>query len=94
MFWPRFFDYGRTHANIQMPIHYQEAAYLYGNLEHEVDISKMPFSQQVKSDYAAFMDLANNATSESEDEMRPIFYTRFGHTFYYNYFFVHNLLLY
>ena len=94
MFWPRFFDYGRSHANQKMPIHYQEAAYMYGNLEHEVDISRMPFDEQVKRDYADFMDLANNATSESEDVMRPIFFTRFGHTFYYNYFFIHDLYMY
>ena len=94
LFWPRFFDYGRTHAGQKMPIHYQEAAYLFGNLEHGVDISKMPFEEQVKRDYDGVMDLANNATSESEDEMRPIFYTRFGHTYYYDYFFVHDLYSY
>jgi len=94
MFWPRFFEYASSHSGQRMPTHYQEAAYLYGNLEHEVDISKMPFDEQVKRDYAAFMDLANNATSSSEDEMRPIFYSRFGHTFYYNYFFVHDLNMY
>ena len=94
MFWPRFFDYIRSHPEVHMPTHYQEAAYLYGHLEHEVDISQMPFDDQVKRDYEAFMDLANNATSEDEDVMRPIFYARFGHTFYYNYFFVHDLLMY
>jgi hypothetical protein len=94
LFWPRFFDYAQSHSKERMPVHYQEAAYLYGNLEHEVDISKMPFDDQVKRDYAAFMDLANNATSESEEVMRPIFFQRFGHTFYYNYFFVHDLYLY
>ena len=94
LFWPRFFDYGRSHAGQKMPIHYQEAAYLFGNLEHGVDISKMPFDEQVKRDYDGVMDLANNATSESEDEMRPIFYTRFGHTYYYDYFFVHDLYSY
>ena len=94
MFWPRFFEYASSHPGQRMPTHYQEAAYLYGNLEHEVDISRMPFDEQVKRDYAALMDLANNATSSSEDEMRPIFYSRFGHTFYYNYFFVHDLNMY
>ncbi len=94
MFWPRFFDYAHAIGKEHMPTHYQEAAYLYGSLEHEVDISKLPFDDQVKRNYEAFMDLANNATSESEDVMRPIFYERFGHTFYYNYFFVHDLYLY
>ena len=50
--------------------------------------------QAERIDNDAFMDLANNATSESEDVMRPIFYERFGHTYYYNYFFVHDLYLY
>lgn len=94
MFWPRFFEYANSHQGERMPTHYQEAAYLYGSLENGVDISKMPFDDQVKRDYEAFMDLANNATSDSEDVMRPIFYERFGHTFYYNYFFVHDLFLY
>ena len=94
MFWPRFFEYANSHQGERMPTHYQEAAYLYGSLEHQVDISNMPFDDQVKRDYEAFMELANNATSDSEDVMRPIFYERFGHTFYYNYFFVHDLFLY
>ena len=94
LFWPRFFDYANSHPGERMPIHYQEAAYLYGNLEHEVDISRMPFDDQVKRNYQAFMDLANNATSEDENVMRPIFYSRFGQTFYYNYFFIHDLYLY
>ena len=93
-FWTRFSDYVRSHPGIHIPTHYQEAAYLYGHLQEGVDISHMPFDAQVKQDYEAFMDLANNATSTSEDEMRPIFYQRFGHTFYYNYFFIHELPLY
>ena len=94
MFWSRFSAYAEALGDKHMPTHYQEAAYLYGSLEHKVDISQMPFDEQVKNDYKAFMDLADNATSSSEDVMRPIFYERFGHTFYYNYFFVHDLYLY
>jgi hypothetical protein len=94
MFWPRFFEYAKTLQGGHMPVHYQEAAYLYGSLEHQVDVSKMPFDDQVKNDYKAFMDLANNAPTDDEEIMRGIFFDRFGHTFYYNYFFVHDLYLY
>jgi hypothetical protein len=94
MFWTRFSDYVRSHPGERIPIHYQEAAYLYGHLKEVVDISRMPFDEQVKKDYAEFENLVNNATSDSEEEMRPIFYARFGHTFYYNYFFIHDLPLY
>jgi hypothetical protein len=94
MFWPRFYEYAQTLEGGHMPTHFQEAAYMYGNLEKNVDISRLPFDEQVKRNYAAFMDLANNATSSDEDVMRPIFYDRFGQTYYYNYFFVHDLYLY
>ena len=33
LFWPRFFLYAELHKGDEMPTHYQEAAYLYGNLE-------------------------------------------------------------
>lgn len=46
LFWPRFFKYATLHEKEAMPIHYQEAAYLFGDLEHQVDISKMPFDQE------------------------------------------------
>ena len=93
-FWPRFSEYVQSHPDERMPVHYQEAAYLYGHLKDDVDISKMPFDEQVKKEYDAFFDLVNNATSTSEDVMRPIFFERFGQTFYYNYFFIHELPLY
>ena len=77
-----------------MPRHYQEAAYLYGHLEHQVDISHMPFDQEVIDNYNAFMDLAQRCRGMSEEEMRPIFYPKFGHTFYYEYFLIRNQKLY
>lgn len=93
-FWPRFSDYVRSHPGEHIPTHYQEAAYLFGHHTDQVDISHMPFDEQVKRDYEAFMDLADNAPSPDEDEMRRLFYIRFGHTYYYNYFFVNDISLY
>lgn len=93
-FWVRFSDYVRSHPGERVPTHYQEAAYLYGHLKEGVDISKMPFDEQVKNDYATFMDMVNNTTFENEEEVREVFFTRFGHTFYYDYFFIHELPLY
>ena len=93
-FWKRFSDYVRSHPGERVPIHYQEAAYLYGHLKEGVDISQMPFDEQVKKEYAEFTDMVDNTPFASEEEARPVFYTRFGHTFYYNYFFIHDLPLY
>jgi hypothetical protein len=77
-----------------MPRHYQEAAFLYGNLEHHVDISQMPFDKQVVQDYQNFMALTQRCKGKTEAEMRPIFYPQFGHTFYYDYFLIRNQKLY
>lgn len=90
LFWPRFFLYAHLHEGETMPIHYQEAAYLYGNLEHSVDISKMPFDQdKIIQRYAAFNQLSNSLlqqgkTSEQIGEEMKL---SFGDTFWWFYFF-------
>ena len=77
-----------------MPIHVQEAAYLYGNLEHQVDISHMPFDKGVAQSYAAFMNQANQCGNMSEEQMARTLYPSFGQTFFYEYYFVRNLKMY
>ena len=90
LFWPRFTKYALLHPNKHMPRHYQEAAYLYGNLEHKVDISHMPFDKEVVQSYRDFMAFAQECQNMSEDQMKEVFYPRFGNTFFYNYFLVRN----
>ena len=94
LFWPHFFDYARLHPTEHMPRHYQEAAYLYGHLENEVDISRMPFDEQVKRDYQEFMAMAQQYPGMKEEQLRPIMYPRFGKTFYFEYFLIRNQKLY
>ena len=94
LFWPRFFNYASLHPGERMPKHYQEAAYLYGHLEHQVDISHMPFDDDVKKNYDEFMKMAQQYAGLSEEQMKPIFYPRFGRTFYYEYFLIRNQKIY
>lgn len=85
-FWPRFFHYTELHKGQHVPIHYQEAAYLYGHLEHEVDISHMPFDQVVVTTYNNFMQKAQQHQGMSEATLHDIMLDEFGHTFYFDYF--------
>lgn len=94
VFWPRFYNYAMLHPNEPMPVHYQEAAYLYGHLENKVDISRLPFDQSVVQCYDQFMELANQCRGMTEEQMRPIFYNKYSSTFYYDYFLVRNQKLY
>ena len=77
-----------------MPKHYQEAAYLYGHLENQIDISRMPFDKDVVDNYNGFMEMAQRFQGMTEEQMRPLFYPRYGHTFYYEYFLIRNQKLY
>ena len=90
-FWNAFFQYAKLHEGKPMPRHFQEAAYLYGHLEQQVDISRMPFDENVKTDYQEFISFAQKNEGMSEAQMRQIFYPRFGHTFYYNYFLMRDM---
>lgn len=93
LFWPRLFEYASRHSgdpNFHMPRYYQEAAYLYGHLENQVDISQMPFDQRVKDTYERFMAFNSqpNIAPLSEAEKAVAFKPLFGDTFYYFYFLV------
>jgi len=92
-FWPAFFQYAELHKGQPMPRHFQEAAFLYGNLERQVDISRMPFDENVKQDYFDMMQRAKTS-GMTEEQMKLSFYPRFGHTFYYNYFLIRGMKTY
>ena len=95
LFWPRFFQYANLHEGEEMPIHYQEAAYLYGNLEStSFDISKMPFDKQkIKQRYTQFNSIAqyNIKKGMSEQQVAEILKPTFGDTFWWFYFFCNNI---
>ncbi len=95
LFWPRFFLYATLNANAQMPIHYQEAAYLYGTLEPgTVDLKKMPFDQTlINNRYSQFNQISQaylrqgHSTEQIGELMKPMF----GDTFWWFYYFCTNI---
>lgn len=89
LFWPRFFLYAQKHKGQEMPIHYQEAAYLYGNLEHQVDISHMPFNKDVIERYASFQQVSQQYLQQGmqAQQVGELMKSQFGNTFYWFYFF-------
>lgn len=93
-FWRAFFQYAQLHQGEPMPRHYQEAALMYGNLEHTVDISRMPFDQAVVDNYQAFMQFAQQCQGMNNEQMKHAFRPRFGNTFFYNYFLLRDLKTY
>ncbi len=97
-FWTIFYHYIKSHPNEHVPTHYQEAAYMYSQLEKNVNLDALPITidNSVKQTYAAFMELAQqcNARRMTEEQMKEVFYPRFGQTFFFEYFLVRNQKLY
>ena len=90
-FWPHFFQYCQMHSGEHIPTHYQEAAYLYGMLEHQVDVNQMPFDESVRKSYADFMQFNAQCGNMTQEQKRVAFRPQFGNTFYYYYFLIRNL---
>ena len=94
LFWPRFFQYANLHNGSEMPIHYQEAAYLYGNLEKTVQIDRMPFDKQkIKDRYVQFNSIIqyNLKKGLNEQEIGEVLKPTFGDTFWWFYYFCNNV---
>ena len=73
-----------------MPIHYQEAAYLYGHLEKQVDISKMPFDKdKIVNRYTQFERITQAYLGQGKDTKTIGELTKesFGDTFWWFYYF-------
>lgn len=94
LFWPRFFLYATLHGNEQMPIHYQEAAYLYGHLEKQVDISKMPFDKErIVNRYNQFGQVSQAYLRQgmSNAQVGEAMKASFGDTFWWFYYFCNDV---
>lgn len=94
LFWPRFFQYATLHAGEEMPLHYQEAAYLYANLEKNVNISNMPFNKEkIVDKYAKFNQTVQGYIKRglTTEQIGEIVKPTYGDTFWWFYFFCNNV---
>lgn len=88
-FWPRFMLYARN--NKRLPVHYQEAAILFSNLEKKVDWRQFNIDPLIAARFERFMQLAQQNSRMTEDYNREAFAPAFGDTYWYYYFFTKGL---
>lgn len=98
IYWQHFFAYAELHKGEDMPIHYQEAAYLYSVLEPQtVDTSGMPFDKErIVARYDAFNRITQQylSTGMSTEQVGASTESEFGDTFWWFYFFCRGLHVY
>jgi hypothetical protein len=93
-FWRAFNQYARLKTDGIIPRHFQEAAYLYGNLENTVDISHMPFDPSIPATYNAFFQAAKQCNGMSDEQIKVALAPIYGNTFFFNYFLMRGLKTY
>ena len=96
LFWARFDQYLDLHPNAPVPRIIQEAAYLFGNMQHLEDVVQMPFDQGVKDSFQAFMTQLTQYQKHSMNgnQIKKALYRDFKETYYYEYFFLRNITYY
>ena len=90
-FWHHFKAYATLHPRGPIPRYYQEAAYLYGQIEGRKEIAAMPFDTSVKTGFGRFMSLASQYNNADIETVRQTLYPFFGDTYYYDYFVMNKL---
>lgn len=91
MFWTRFFLYLDSSNPTKIDRYYQEAAYLFSNLERKELLETLPFDEKTKSTYKAFMQHASRVGNKSLEEARNAFPANLRHTYYFYYYYVNEL---
>ena len=90
-FWFHFTRYMKQHPDQTIPIHYQEAAYLYGVLDKNPNIDSWPISPVVKERYVQFDQMAAQSDGLTLDGARKALKPLFGNTYYYDHFLMSDL---
>lgn len=90
-FWEQLTSWIATHPSEPLPRHYQEAAYMYGQLEKNIDTDIFGISPEVKASYEKFCKFVSQHPVHNLDEMSYIYKKNFGSTYYYFYYFVRDL---
>lgn len=92
-FWPRFQKYANSLTDRPVPRIIQEAAYLFGTMQHLDFISQLPFDKRVIASFQGFMkamEQYQNAPAQTQNYL----YTNYGNTYYFEYYFLRDITYY
>ena len=89
-FWYRLSHYAELRPHDHLPRIFQEAAYLFANMQQRDDIEEMPVDNSVKNSFRAFMSQMQQYRGAPR-QARSALYPSFGDTYYYEYFFLKDI---
>ena len=95
LFWPRFDHYVQLNGETKMPPRiFQEAAWLFANMERQEGLDEWVLEPGVKESFYAFMQQLQQYRQSPSLSLRNSIYQQFGATYYFEYFFLKDITYY
>ena len=91
IFWYHFNRYLKLHPKQAIPVHYQEAAYLFGVLAENPNVDKFPVDPIVKERFSRFDQTMGQFDGQDIPDVRKATESLFGDTYFYQYYLMSNL---
>ncbi|MCR5131542.1 MAG: DUF6057 family protein [Prevotella sp.] len=91
VFWYHFSRYVKLHPQQPIPIHYQEAAYLFGILGNDPNVDRYPIDPSVKGTFSRFDQTMGLYDGKDIKDVREATEPLFGNTYFYQYYLMSNL---
>jgi hypothetical protein len=94
-FWPRFEHYVELKGETAIPRIFQEAAWLFANLQGQEGLDEWVLENGVKENFYSFMKLMEQLRQNPNNgQVKSFLFDNFGSTYYFEYFFLRNITYY
>lgn len=90
-FWPRFQQYVRLHPDGPLPRIFQEAAYLFAQLENRDFIDTLPIDDSVKASFQGFISDMQQYQQVNPSQVKNYLYPRYGNTYFFEFYFLRDI---
>ena len=94
LFWPRFEHYVALKGESDIPRMFQEAAWLFANMEGQEGLDEWSLEDGVQESLFAFMKLMQQYRKSPNAFLKTQLYDQFGTTYYFEYFFLKDITYY
>jgi hypothetical protein len=93
-FWPRFEHYMQLNGERDVPRIFQEAAWLFANLQGQEGLDEWELAKGVKESFYDFMKMMEQYKAQPNGQIKQYLYTKYSDTYYFEFFFLRDITYY
>ncbi len=94
LFWPRFEHYVKLNSDKDVPRIFQEAAWLFANMQGQEGLDEWVLAPGVRENFSAFMQMMQQSQQGSNARNKRLIYEKFKNTYFFEYFFLKDITYY